>query len=399
MIMLVRSCRSLRGVCPVIFSLLAVLAVLVTPLLAAVPVSADWGADIRLTSAAGNSYDPSVAASGNNVHVAWEDSRDGNPEIYYKRSTNGGTTWGADTRLTSAAASSEKTSVAVSDGQVHVAWQDNRDGNEEIYYKRSTDGGTTWGADTRLTNAAAESVDPSVAATDSQVHVAWSDYRDGNGEIYYKRSTDGGATWGADTRLTNNASVSANPSVAVSGNTVHIAWLDNRDCSFEAYYKRSTDGGATWGADTRLDNDAADSRNPVLAASGNNVHIAWFDHRDGNWEIYYRRSTDAGVAWDGGTRLTSAAGDSWNASIAISGNHVHVAWEDSRDDPGREIYYKRSADGGTTWGADTRLTNAAGNTWFPSAAVSGNTVHVAWMDFRDGNWEIYYKRDTAPAPT
>ncbi|MBN1689819.1 MAG: IPT/TIG domain-containing protein, partial [Dehalococcoidia bacterium] len=63
------------------------------------------------------------------------------------------------------------------------------------------------------------------------------------------------------------------------------------------------------------------------------------------------------------------------------------------------MYYKRSTDGGANWGADTRLTNDAGSSLTPSIAVSGNNVHVSWQDNRDGNWEIYYKRDTAPAPT
>ncbi len=47
---------------------------------------------------------------------------------------------------------------------------------------------------------------PVIAINGSVVHVVWSDERDGNYEIYYKRSTDGGVSWGADTRLTNNPS-------------------------------------------------------------------------------------------------------------------------------------------------------------------------------------------------
>ena len=47
------------------------------------------------------------------------------------------------------------------------------------------------------------------------IHVVWHDDRDGNTEIYYKRSTDNGTTWGADTRLTTDISWSERPSVAV----------------------------------------------------------------------------------------------------------------------------------------------------------------------------------------
>ncbi len=51
----------------------------------------------------------------------------------------------------------------------------------------------------------------------------------GTDEIYYKRSTDAGVSWGADTRLTNNTADSEYPSVAVSGSVVHVVWHDDRD--------------------------------------------------------------------------------------------------------------------------------------------------------------------------
>ena len=151
------------------------------------------------------------------MHAVWQDNRDGNYEIYYKRSTDGGSSWGADTRLTSDVAISEYSSVSVSGSVVHVAWEDRRDGNYEIYYKRSTDGGSNWGTDTRLTNNSAISYLSCVSVSGSVVHVVWQDDRDGNYEIYYKRSTDGGSSWGTDTRLTNNSAYSLIPSISVSG--------------------------------------------------------------------------------------------------------------------------------------------------------------------------------------
>jgi hypothetical protein len=68
----------------------------------------------------------------------------------------------------------------------------------------------------------------------------WEDYRDGNDEIYYKRVTTGqGPGWDpVDTRLTNNIFTSWDPSVVAdcAGN-VHVLWADNRSSNFEIYYK------------------------------------------------------------------------------------------------------------------------------------------------------------------
>jgi hypothetical protein len=175
---------------------------------------------------------------------------------------------------------------------VHVVWDDQRDGNSEIYHKRSTDGGISWGTDTRVTNNTFASWYPSIAASGSGLHLVWQDDRNGtfNDEIYYRRSTDEGLSWGTDTRLTINSSDSWYPSIAVSGLAAHLVWQDQRDANDEIYYKRSTDGGISWGADIRLTNNAAGlSGFPSVTVSGPAVHLVWYDNRDGNYEIYYKR--------------------------------------------------------------------------------------------------------------
>ena len=358
---------------------------------------AQWQPDVRLTidpALSVTSFNNAwcVAANGNVVHVVWEDERDGNEEIYYKRSTDGGISWGADTRLTNNSDWSTSPSVSVSGSVVHVVFYDWRDGNAEIYYKRSTDGGISWEADTRLTNASDYSEYPSVSVSGSVVHVVWADNRDGNLEIYYKHSTDGGSSWETDTRLTSNSAVSKYSSVSVFGSVVHVVWNDYRDVNAEIYYKRSTDGGVSWGEDTRLTNASDVSANPSVAVSGSIVHVVWNDNRDGNSEIYYKRSTDSGENWGADTRLTNNDNMSRYSSISVSGSVVHVVWVDNRDG-NDEIYYKRSTDGGSNWGTDTQLTSNSGNSGISSVSVSGSVVHVVWCDNRDGNGEIYYKRD------
>src|SRR5688572_13134176 len=146
-----------------------------------------------------------------------------------------------------------------------------------------------WQPDTRLTNHPDSSLTSpnnarGIAAAGNIIHTAWYDNRDGNYEIYYKRSTDDGVTWLSDTRLTNDAAVSQRPSVAVSGGIVHVTWYDSRNSNDEIYYKRSTDGGITWGADTRLTNNFNVSILPAISASGSIICIVWNDTRDGNYE-------------------------------------------------------------------------------------------------------------------
>jgi hypothetical protein len=327
----------------------------------------------------------------------WEDGRDGGGyEIYYKRSTDGGVSWGADTRLTNNSDISEGPSVSVYGQVVHVLWFDERDGNFEIYYKRSTDAGISWGADKRLTNDPGPSGNSSVTVSGSVVHVVWTDLRDGNPEIYCKRSTDAGINWGTDKRLTSDPAFSDKPSDAVSGSVVHVVWVDERDYEFgEIYYKRSTDAGVSWGADTRLTNDAGGSGEPSVTVSGSVVYVVWYANRSGEVGIYYKRSTNGGVSWGADTQLSNdpiGSAGSYDPSVTVSGTVVHVVWTDLRDVNNPEIYYKRSTDAGVSWGADTRLTNDSAGSFDASVSVSGTVVHVVWTDERNFS-DIYYKRN------
>lgn len=362
--------------------------------------AAAWEPDQRLTSDPGISWTSYTSARclaagpGGRLHAVWFDDRDGSYEIYTKHSTDCGTNWEADARLTDNAADQYHPAVAVADSVVHVVWWDERNGlNSEIYYKRSIDNGATWGEDTRLTDDSAKSHYPSIAAAHDTVHVVWWDERTG-WDIYYKRSTDAGTTWSADVPLTATPGLSMWPSVAVADGSVHVVWFDDRDGNQEIYYKRSTDGGATWGEDTRLTTADFYSEYPVVAATGQYVHVAWSDNRDANYEAYYKRSTDSGATWEADVRLSNAAQNSTAMSLAANGSRVHLFWTDNREWYWGEIFHRASGDNGETWSPEERLTFNDQPSDRPTGCAWDSTVAVLWEDGRDGTWEIYFKRDT-----
>lgn len=369
-------------------------------------IFAQWQPDVRLTNDPGMSATTAysnarcIASSGDTVHVVWSDNRvGGNYEIFYKRSVDGGLTWEPDTRVSNNVYFSAHPSISISGSVVQVVWDDDRDGsgNKEIYYNRSTDGGSSWGTDIRLTNDPAVSENPCVSSAGSLIIVAWADNREGGAVIYYKRSTDGGINWGAETRLGGNW----NPAVSISGMVVHVVWQDARGAHPGVYYKRSTDGGITWGADVPLTiNDVAYSDSPSLSVSGSDVNVVFRDSRNSTgtgYEIFYKHSTDGGITWSSDTQLSNFHVTVYNPSVSVSGSGVHVVWTDNHEGPFK-IYYDGSADGGLSWETVAPISNGTAVSFYPFVSSSGSAVHVIWQDNRDGNYEIYYKRNPAGNP-
>ena len=79
----------------------------------------------------------------------------------------------------------------------------------------------------------------------------------------------------------------------------HVMWYDNTTVGSESDYEvdyRRWDG-SSWAATVNFSQNQYGSKNPQVAASGSKVYLAWSDVQNGNYEIFFERSTDNGVTW------------------------------------------------------------------------------------------------------
>jgi hypothetical protein len=359
---------------------------------------AQWEPDVRLTS---DGYDsqtsmrPCIAANGDTLHAVWSDNRFGLSAIFYRRSEDSGKKWGSIMQLTAEIFDAYNPSISVSGSNVHVVWDDSRNGSGySIYYKRSTNSGVKWSEDIKISSNYGTSHAASIALDGSDVYAVWYGQTNNNSwAIYFNHSIDNGLNWGSGLALTLDKPCCAGlASIVVSGTIIHVSWNDSRNGNWEVYYKRSIDGGLTWGEDTRMTTNSGETWCPSMALNDSIVYDVWEDDIDGNYELYYNKSEDNGSTWGDITRLTYAVGSSEYPSIVVSGDLLHVTWKDNRDG-NWEVYYKQSIDGGSSWADDERLTEDEALSNYPSVAISDSAVHVIWADSRDGNSEIYYKRN------
>jgi hypothetical protein len=369
-------------------AVILVLILFIFPLMA----GATWTTK-RLTWNSGDSDRPSVAVDSlENIHIVWEDESSGNKEIYYKKGSNGGSSW-TTKRLTWNNGESSHPFIAVeSNDHIFVVWEDDSPGNFEIYFKKSTDGGATW-TTKRLTWNSDYSKNPCIAVdSGDNIYLVWHDSSKGNNEIFFKKSINGGSTW-ITKRLTWNLGLSNYPSAAAySTGNIYVVWRETTPGNEEIFFKKSTNGGTSW-TTQRLTWNSGRSLNPDIALDSNgNIHVTWYDDTPGDYEIFYKKSTDNGTNWMT-KRLTWNDSFSEGSKIATdSTDAVYIVWEDFSPS-NWNIYYKNSTDGGVNW-TQKRISWGSGISVRPEIAISSNDfIYIVWTDYSPGNPEIFFKRN------
>ncbi len=352
---------------------------------------AQWSADQRLTFFPGYSYDPRAACYGDTIHLVWWESY-AYQEVFYKRSTDCGLSWG-DSLLLSIENddSSVQPNVGVNGNFVHVVWKDEHAG---VCYRKSTDGGNTWLQIDTLPNAGLSQ--PWIHADGVDLYVVAGH---ANGNVVFTKSTDNGDTWQTGQNVMHscgNGRIDKMDSVLV---------LTHQDVpySVEIYCLRSFDDGQTWNdVQCISEYDSISGQWPVMDIDNNGgIHIAWYDYKYSPYawtgDIFYRTSRDSGNTWEVIDSLT-VAHRAVASDILAEGSNLHLVWEDDRHDFNNnfEIYYRSSTDLGQSWGPEVRLTDTLNWSRRPSLACNGQHLHLFWFDLRDDTsnilGEIYYKR-------
>jgi hypothetical protein len=334
---------------------------------------------INLRAAAAYSTDQlAVAAAEYNVYVVWSQSDiSGNFDILYRRSTDGGANFGGTVNLSnSTTLMSYSPAIAASGNNVYVVWEEGTGlpGNIEVLYRRSTDGGVSFDSIVNLSNNPGPSSRPDVAASGNNVYVVWYDDSLGNDDILYRRSTDGGFSFSGIVNLSNNPGGSYYPAIAASANKVYVVWHDSTPGNSDILYRRSTNGGANFGSTLNLSNNPGNSGVSAIAASANKVYVVWEDNTPGNFDILYKRSTNSGASFGGTLNLSNTSAYSLHPAIAASGTNVYVVWFDTTQENvvNYNILYRRSTNDGANFGGTVNLSNTAHSATYPAIAASNN---------------------------
>jgi hypothetical protein len=172
------------------------------------------------------SLSPDLAIDGSELHLVWAMHTQFNWELYYMKSLDMGKNWIDDTNITNHPDYSYDPKITVNNYGIHVIWTDYRDSHPEIYYSNNLYG-SGFSENIRLTNSIG-TLHGDISSSPNSIYIVWENYNDGVGEIYAKRSSDGGTSWSRDIRVSHSDdNISASPSISVYNNAIYISWQEN----------------------------------------------------------------------------------------------------------------------------------------------------------------------------
>jgi hypothetical protein len=292
------------------------------------------------------------------------------------KSTNGGATWdlgtyayGGDKQWMTI----DKTGL-IGSGNVYAYWTQSFSSCSPGYFTRSVDDGVTYQSCITVTGNpfwGTLSVGP-----DGELYVC------GSGFVVTKSTT------------------AQNPSSGVTWDLSRTVSLDGTMSSFRS--GSPNPGGLLGQAWIAVDRSSGPTRGYVYL-------LCSVDRTSNSdpLDVMFSRSTDGGSTWSAPIRVNDDAGTTayqWfgTMSVAPSGR-IDAVWYDTRDNPGSvtsALYYSSSTDGGLTWAANEKLSESFNPLiGWPIQQKIGDYIHMvsddtgarlAWSATFNGEQDVYY---------
>jgi hypothetical protein len=344
-----------------------------------------------------------VSNATGDIWTVWHAGATGARDIYAASLASGTSAFRIPVPVTTDPTDQCNPDVALSeDGQLYAVWQDNRRGNWDIFLSTSSDG-ATWTHPVQLTTSDGNETNPAIAIDGQspyRVCVVWQDDRDGNADIYAACSTNA-FTDSTVSRVTTDVADQIDPDVAVDGAGVAcIVWTDLRSGQADIYGAALTDSVS---ANVPIVTTISTQNSPAIAAdpSTSALHIAWVDHAPGDADIYYVKSDGLPASPLTGTTIiddTSGANQFAPAIVCINDANVFACWQDLRSSD-TDLFMTELGSGAakTNVLVGDNSTNTGQSE--PAIGVDGyEQPYVVWTDSRDAQTEIYYAGTTFISP-
>ena len=142
-----------------------------------------------------------------------------------------------------------------------------------------------------MSNDTGDAIRPEIAVSGSNIFIVWQNQATKGDNVFFKRSTDGGASFGDTIKLSNSRGYSTNPEISVNNSSsVYTVWQNqaSNNTIHDIFFRGSTDGGASFGNIINLSNNQGDSTNPdIVSANDGRAYAVWTDNIKGRSKVFF----------------------------------------------------------------------------------------------------------------
>ncbi len=317
----------------------------------------------NLSRSPGEAFGPSMAINRNGklrVYVTYHDNSNGTTQAYLISSKKK-TKFRAPINITPHNGGAFSPRIALDSKEtVNIVWGDTKDNGGKVVLVQSTDQGLTFGVPLDVSRSSGVAFDPEIAIdSHDSINVAWQDTAPGNSVIMFARSTDGGATFSEPKQVSTGSGNATEAAIANdTDGRISVSWVEDTPGHSEAFYARSTDGGATFSIPVQIsDFPNGDVHKPTLTTFRDTVYLA-FQNGDlfgeeqiKNRQVFLVQSTDAGLTFQPAEQVSDAINSKGRAHspamVVDSTGRLHIVWIDASvvgNDEGL-LFYRNSRDG------------------------------------------------------
>lgn len=211
--------------------------------------------------------------------------------------------------------------------------------------------------------------------------------------------TDIGVDDGAELALGDVGNFSGFPALAVDSGVAHLVAEAHASGSTAILYRRRNVDGS-WSLPVNLSSTSLQARFPKIAVRGNSIWVAWQDERGGEQPhrpaIYLRHSADGGKHWETEIALRSISGRAEHPDLALQMDGTPmVAWQEISSGNPFDVMVQRvgtdtqplnlSRDGKSfhaATGFDARSARYPASVWPVLTVSADGRAAVAWQDNR-----------------
>lgn len=195
----------------------------------------NYGIYLRRSTDNGKSFEPLITLSNNSaysqlprmvtsdetVYLVWTDDSLGNSQTFFSKSDDG-LQFSHPVNISNSIDNAKLTNIVADSNNLYVVWYEEND-LSNVFFRKSNDKGNNFEPSIRLSDSEV-AYDPQLHSSGNNVYVIWNDSTEGNIGMFFRKSTNSGSSFDDRILISNNTDSSFTQRMIASSNSTYVVW-------------------------------------------------------------------------------------------------------------------------------------------------------------------------------